>query len=96
MLFESVPVGVSLSSTTGFHESWKLRADEFEARIETQCQTPRMDIKCGRARFGVQLQSLRLAFYTTSSDMYRNLRAGKSRHETKLGAKYPEWSSYMS
>lgn len=65
--FESVQVG----ATTGSHGNYKLYADEFVPRTETENLTPRMDLIRALAHFGMPLESIQVSVKvptTTGSD----------------------------
>ena len=95
--FESVQVGVILSSTTGSHGSYKHYADEFVPRTETGSLTPRMDLICALAHFGMPLESIQVSVKVptaTGSDRYYNSKRTLCRDEMKLIALHLKGTLY--
>ena len=76
MYFESIWIGVILSSTTVSDGNNKVHADKIATQNETQCQTVWMDFVCALAHFDTRFKSVRVGtklWYTTDSDMQQKL-----------------------
>ena len=58
MYYESIHVGVKLSSTTGSTGQIKLQAHKISARTEIVYQTPRMEFICVLSHFGMHFKSV--------------------------------------
>lgn len=79
---EYVLVGVKLSSTSGSNGFYKRNAEEIVVRNKIECYTPRADLICTLAHFGMHFESVRVGVKvssTMSSEWYYKFRAEETR-----------------
>ena len=91
---EYVLVGVKLSSYSGSKGFYKLNAEEIVVRNKIECYTPRVDLICTLAHFGMHFESVQVGVKVSStvcSDWYYKFRAAETRQEMNLSAKHDEW-----